>query len=96
MMPISKPLTGTQPDDCVMCGEKKATKTIPNPNGDEGTWRVCDVCDDFVRRGSGLALECLMQEQMSQLKGTPRPDTRKLAKKWMEGENPEFDPVDKK
>lgn len=78
---------------CIMCGEKDAITTVPNPNGEAGMWDVCGDCEDFIVRGQSLAMECMLKDMIAKHTGSPRPDHQKLAKKWMEDENPQFDKV---
>jgi len=77
-----------------MCGEREAVMERENPNyGEEDTWNVCAECDDFINRGQGLAMETLLQSSMAKHCGTKKPDPEKLAKKWMEDKDPQFDEV---
>lgn len=80
-----------------MCGEREAVKEIENPNYEEtNIWHVCAECDNFINRGQGLAMECLLKSSMAEHLGTEKPDHEKLAKKWMEDKDPQFDKVLKK
>lgn len=78
---------------CVMCGEKPSEVKISNPNDSSSIelWNVCKDCEDFIRRGQCLALECFVQERIY-----GKFDSKKLAKKWMESPNPKLDKFDKK
>jgi len=43
-------------EKCVYCGERPATKRIPDPNGSLETWKVCEGCHKVIAQQQKLAL----------------------------------------
>ena len=42
------PVIPQMEETCTFCGEEKAIKQIPSPNGDKEIWSVCWECDRYL------------------------------------------------